>query len=159
MAIDITWVTDRIAVGGGIWVQEKMDELARMGVTHVIDMQIEFDDTPLGEAAGVEVLWNPVDDDFEPKGAEVFDRGVRFALGALERPDGKIFIHCAAGVHRAPMMTLAVLRATGHELDEAKQMIQTKRYVVDFAEVYVRSVERYMKSHGGTITAEQHSRR
>ncbi|HVP64477.1 MAG TPA: dual specificity protein phosphatase [candidate division Zixibacteria bacterium] len=159
MAIDITWVTDRIAVGGGIWVQEKMDELARMGVTHVIDMQIEFDDTPLGEAAGVEVLWNPVDDDFEPKSPEIFDRGVRFALGALEKTESKIFIHCAAGVHRAPMMTLAVLRALGHELNDAKQMIQTKRYAVDFAEVYVRSVERYMKHQGRTIAAEQQSRR
>ncbi|HEX8924404.1 MAG TPA: dual specificity protein phosphatase [Terriglobales bacterium] len=158
MAIDITWVTDRVAVGGGIWVQEKMEELVSMGVTHVIDMQIEFDDTPLGEAVGVEVLWNPVDDDFEPKSPEIFDRGVRFALAALEQPDAKVFIHCAAGVHRAPMMTLAVLRALGHELDEAKQMIQTKRYVVDFAEVYVRSVERYMKSHGGTVSAGQHSR-
>jgi protein-tyrosine phosphatase len=154
VAIDITWVTDRIAVGGGIWVQAKMDELARMGVTHVIDMQIEFDDTPLGEAAGVEVLWNPVDDDFEPKSPEIFDRGVRFALRARERPEAKVFVHCAAGVHRAPMMALAVLRALGHELSEAKQMIQTKRYVVDFAEVYVRSVERYMKSQGKAICAE-----
>jgi protein-tyrosine phosphatase len=159
VAIDITWVTDRIAVGGGIWVQEKMDELARMGVTHVIDMQIEFDDTPLGESAGVEVLWNPVDDDFEPKSPDIFDRGVKFALTALERPEAKVFIHCAAGVHRAPMMGLAVLRALGHELSDAKQMIQTKRYVVDFAEVYVRSVERYMKSHGNGIGAEQHSNR
>jgi len=158
VAIDITWVTDRIAVGGGIWVQEKMHELVCMGVTHVIDMQIEFDDTPLGEAAGVEVLWNPVDDDFEPKSPEIFERGVRFALAALERPEAKVFIHCAAGVHRAPMMALAVLRALGHELSEAKQMIQTKRYVVDFAEVYVRSVERYMKSQGKAISVEQPSK-
>jgi len=158
VAIDITWVTDRLAVGGGIWTQEKMQELASMGVTHVIDMQIEFDDTPLGEGAGVEVLWNPVDDDFEPKGPELFERGVSFALTALQRPDTKIFVHCAAGVHRAPMMMLAVLRSLGYELNEAKQIIQTKRYVVDFAEVYVRSVERYMKSRGKALAAEQHTK-
>ena len=28
-SMDMTWVTDRIAVGGGIWVQEKMAELVR----------------------------------------------------------------------------------------------------------------------------------
>ena len=50
--MDMTWVTDRIAVGGGIWVEERMAEVAQAGVTHVIDMQIEFDDTPLGEAGG-----------------------------------------------------------------------------------------------------------
>jgi protein-tyrosine phosphatase len=147
--MDMTWVTERIAVGGGIWVAEKMDEVVRAGVTHVIDMQIEFDDTELGENAGVEVLWNPVDDDFEPKHPVIFERGVNFALRALEQPGAKVFVHCAAGVHRAPMMALAVLCATGYKLEDAKKLIQTKRYVVDFAEVYVRSVEDFLKVYAG----------
>ena len=147
--MDMTWVTDRIAVGGGIWVEERMAEVARAGVTHVIDMQMEFDDTLLGERAGVEVLWNPVDDDFLPKGRAVFERGVNFALRALQEPRAKLFIHCAAGVHRAPMMALAVLCAVGYSLEQAKRMIQTKRYVVDFADVYVRSVEEFLKGSAG----------
>jgi protein-tyrosine phosphatase len=147
--MDMTWVTERIAVGGGIWVAERMDEVSRAGVTHVIDMQIEFDDTELGENAGVEVLWNPVDDDFEPKHPVIFERGVNFALRALEHPGAKVFVHCAAGVHRAPMMALAVLCATGYKLEDAKRLIQTKRYVVDFAEVYVRSVEEFLKGYAG----------
>jgi protein-tyrosine phosphatase len=147
--MDMTWVTDRIAVGGGIWMEERMAEVAAAGVTHVIDMQIEFDDTPLGRRVGVEVLWNPVDDDFMPKRPAVFERGVNFAMAALEDSQAKLFIHCAAGIHRAPMMALAVLCATGHSLEEAKQLIQTKRYVVDFAEVYVRSVEEFLKSYAG----------
>ena len=65
--MDITWVTDRIAVGGGIWTSDNMAKVAEAGITHVIDMQIEFDDRPLGVAHGVEVLWNPTDDDFESK--------------------------------------------------------------------------------------------
>jgi hypothetical protein len=48
-------------------------------------------------------------------------------------------------VHRAPMMALAVLCAMGYEMEEAKHLIQTRRYVVDFAEVYVRSVEDFLK--------------
>jgi protein-tyrosine phosphatase len=143
--MDMTWVTDRVAVGGGIWVAEKMEEVVREGVTHIIDMQIEFDDTELGEQAGVAVLWNPVDDDFEPKHPVILERGVNFALKALENPESKLFVHCAAGVHRAPMMALAVLCALGYSLDDAMRLIQTKRYVVDFAEVYVRSVEDFLK--------------
>ncbi len=149
--MDMTWITDRIAVGGGIWIPEKMAELARAGVTHIIDMQIEFDDTPLGHQFGVEVLWNPTDDDFKPKPPAIFERGVEFALKALEEDDAKLFIHCAAGVHRAPMMTLAVMRAMGWELEDAMELIQGRRYVVDFADVYVESVERFMKKY------EQHS--
>lgn len=144
--MDITWVTDQIAIGGGIWNEAKMMDVVRAGVTHIINMQIEFDDTPLAEPYGVEVLWNPIDDDFQPKPVEVFQRGVEFALKAMEDPQAKIFIHCAAGVHRAPMMTLAILRTMGWSLKEAKESIETLRPVVDFAEVYVRSVEDFMKA-------------
>jgi hypothetical protein len=58
-----------------------------------------------------------------------------------------VFIHCAAGVHRAPMMTLAVLRAMGFRLQDAMDMIQSRRQVVDFADVYVQSVEEFMRSY------------
>jgi protein-tyrosine phosphatase len=144
--MDMTWVTDRIAVGGGIWTDEKMIQVVKVGVTHIIDMQIEFDDTPLAEPYGVKVLWNPTDDDFEPKPAALLQRGVDFARTALAEKDSKLFIHCAAGVHRAPMMTLAVLRSMGWGLDVAMDTIQSRRPVVDFAEVYVKSVEDFVNS-------------
>jgi protein-tyrosine phosphatase len=143
--MDLTWITSRVALGGGIWTLEHMAEVARAGVTHVVDMQIEFDDTPLGEPFGIRVLWNPTEDDFQPKEPELLQRGVDFALEALEDGNAKVFIHCAAGVHRAAMMTLAILCAQGWELDEAMQTISSRRPVVDFAEVYVNSVERFLQ--------------
>lgn len=124
-----------------------MIEVVRAGVTHIIDMQIEFDDTPLAEPYGVKVLWNATDDDFHPKPPELLQRGVDFALEALDDNESKVFIHCAAGVHRAPMMTLAVLRAMGFKLQDAMDMIQSRRQVVDFADVYVQSVEEFMRSY------------
>ena len=142
--MDITWVTERIAVGGGIWNAENMAKVGREGVTHIIDMQLEFDDTPLGEDCGIAVLWNPTDDDFMLKPPELFQRGVEFAQEALKDPDKKIFIHCAAGVHRAPMMTLALLGWMGWELEEAMDLIESRRPVADFADVYVRSVEEFL---------------
>jgi protein-tyrosine phosphatase len=145
--MDMTWVTDRIAVGGGIWNDENMEELVRHGVTHIIDMQIEFDDRPLAQPYPVEVLFNPTDDDFLPKPPELFQVGVDFALEALDEPQNRIYIHCAAGVHRAPMMTLAILRVLGWSLQDAKALIQDRRYVVDFAECYVESVENFVKAY------------
>ena len=50
--MDMTWVTGRIAVGGGIWTAENMAAVARAGVTHIVDMQIEFDDTSLAKPHG-----------------------------------------------------------------------------------------------------------
>ncbi len=145
--MDMTWLTDRIAVGGGIWTEEKMIEVVQSGVTHIIDMQIEWDDTRLAAPYGVKVLWNPTDDDFRPKPPELFQRGVDFALAALDDAEARLFIHCAAGVHRAPMMTLAVLRALGFAADDAMEMIQRRRRVVDFADVYVQSVEEFIRSY------------
>ncbi len=148
VGMDMTWVTDRIAVGGGIWNAENMAEVARAGVTHIIDMQIEFDDTTLGKAQGIEVCWNPVDDDFESKPAEVFERGVEFGLAALDEDGTKLYIHCAAGVHRAPMMTLALLGVMGWTVEDAMDLIEKRRPVADFAEVYVESVESFLKGRG-----------
>lgn len=145
--MDMTWITDRMAVGGAIWDERRMLDVVEAGITHIIDMQIEFDDTLLAEPYFVEVLWNPVDDDFQPKPPEVFQLGVDFALRALEDPEAKLFIHCAAGVHRAPMMALALLRALGWGLEEAKLRIQSLRPVADFADVYVRSVEDFVRTY------------
>jgi len=162
--MDMTWVTDRIAVGGGIWTGEKMAQVADAGITHIIDMQIEFDDTALAEPHGIRVLWNPTDDDFQVKGQEVFQGAVDFALQALNGEAGlaeraaeaqagvqgngnRLFIHCAAGVHRAPMMTLAILRVLGYPLPEAMELIESRRPVVDFAAVYVRSVESFVRAY------------
>lgn len=148
--MDITWLTDRIAVGGGIWTAENMEQVAGLGITHVIDMQIEFDDTPLGRPLGIEVLWNPTDDDFQPKPRELFGRGLKFAENALEREEAKIFIHCAAGVHRAPMMALALLGSMGWSLEDAIQLIERRRPVADLAEVYVESVKRFLDGNHDT---------
>lgn len=147
--MDLTWVTDRIGVGGGIWNDQNMAELVRMGVTHVINMQIEFDDRPLAQTHPLAVCHNPTDDDFQPKPPPLFYKGVEFALQALDEPKCKVFIHCAAGVHRAPMMTLALLRVLGWELEDAKELIQRRRSVVDFADVYVESVEEFVRVYDG----------
>jgi len=148
--MDMTWVTGRIAVGGGIWNRENMAEVARAGVTHILDMQVEFDDTALAEPFEIEVLWNPMDDDLQPKKPEVFRRGVEFAIEALDQPGTKLYIHCAAGVHRAPMMALALLGALGWKVKEAVRLIEMRRPQADFADVYLRSVERFLQEYAAT---------
>jgi protein-tyrosine phosphatase len=86
-----------------------------------------------------------VDDDFEPEPAAMFERGVEFVGRALGEPETKVLIHCAAGVHRAPMMALAVLGAMGWKMGAAMELIQARRPVADFQDVYVRSVEEFLR--------------
>ena len=147
--IDLTWITDRLALGGGIWISANMAEVVRSGVTHIVDMQVEFDDSPLAKEFPVVVLWNPTDDDFQLKPPHLLQRGVDFALQALDEPECKVFVHCAAGVHRAPMMMLAIMGAMGWELGKAMDLIVTQRPCVDFAEVYVQSVRQFLREQVG----------
>jgi len=144
--MDMTWISERLAVGGGIWSAPNMAELAGMGVTHIINMQVEFDERALAEPHNIQVLWNPIEDDFQPKPPQVFARGVEFAQEALQQKGTKLFVHCAAGVHRGPTMALAILCSQGWQLEAAMRHIQENRYVVDWNEVYVRSVQNFLQS-------------
>ena len=45
------------------------------------------------------------------------------------------------------MMALAVLGSMGWKMEDAMQMIETRRPVADFADVYVESVEKFL-NHG-----------
>src|SRR5258706_3811276 len=56
--MDITWVTDRIAVGGGIWNPDNMAGVSPAGITPILDMQIQVPATPPAGPHGVIVIWN-----------------------------------------------------------------------------------------------------
>jgi hypothetical protein len=151
--LDISWVTERIAVGGWIETDEKREAVARLGITHVIDMAWESDDTPL-ERFGIRVLLNTTDDDFQVKSPELLQRGVEFARRALQEPGSKLFIHCVAGRHRGPMMTLAVLCGMGWSMEEGMRTIAKRRAVVDWAPAYVESVAVFLRSYSHNASAE-----
>lgn len=144
--MDIDFLTERLAVGGGIWTRASFDELKRAGFTHIINAQSEFDDRSLGGADGHDplVLDLGTDDDFEPKPAELFFRGVRFALDALAQPHARILVHCASGIHRGPMMALAILRALGYARADALRLLQARRPQAEFPDVYLDSVEAFL---------------
>ncbi len=144
--MDISKITERLGLGDGIWASDRMALIAAQGYTHIIDLQMEFDDTELAKPFGIAVLWNPTEDDFEPKPAEFFQRSVEFARQALEDDAARLYVHCAAGVHRAPITMAAILCASGFDLDDAIQLIQGRRPVADFPPVYVASLREYVET-------------
>lgn len=148
-ALDLDWITDRIALGGWIETEEKMRAVARQGITHIVNMAWEFDETALARTYGIRVLSNAVDDDFQPKPAEVLERGVEFAQASLRERATKVLIHCVAGRHRGPMMTLAVLCVLGWNMQDAMRWIAERRPTVDWAPVYVDSVRNFLKYRSG----------
>ena len=151
--LDYQFVTERLAIGGSIGTPANMRELSRAGITHVVNMQKEFDDSLLTDGSGIEVLWNGCEDDFLPKPAELFWKGVRFTLQALADPEAKVYFHCAAGVHRSPIMLLAVLRVLGHERRDAINMISDARPQANFPPIYLMSVEDFFCEYRASMRA------
>lgn len=149
--VDYQFVTERLAVGGHIGSAANMRGLAEAGITHVVNMQLEFDDSEITDGAGIQVLWNGCEDDFLPKPAEMFRIGVQFTLEALEDPKSKILFHCAAGVHRSPLMLLAVLRVLGYGRREAINMISDARPQASFPPIYLMSVEDFYRDYRASI--------
>jgi protein-tyrosine phosphatase len=141
---DYSFITERVAIGGGIWTKENFAAIRRAGFTHIVNTQVEFDDATLRDGdAGPEIFWLPVDDDFQPKPAEFFRCGVRYALQMLNQPDSLLLIHCASGVHRAPLLALALLRVLGFTRRDAVFLLRARRPQVDFPDVYLESVDRF----------------
>jgi protein-tyrosine phosphatase len=153
VVVDYQFVTERLAVGGSIGTIENMRELAQAGITHVVNMQHEFDDHSITDGTFVQVLWNACEDDFLPKPSELFWKGVLFTLEALVDPGAKVLFHCAAGVHRSPLMLLAVLRVIGYERRQAIDMIVDARPQANFPPVYIMSVEDFLREYLAALSS------
>ena|ERR1700739_1909602 len=143
MGVSFNFVTERIAVGGGISCKADVDQLVAAGITHVIDMCGDFDDHALNDSR-ITILWLPQVDDGEMRPPGDYRKGIQFAFAALGLPNTKVFPHCTAGLNRGPTMCYALLRAFGFPQPEAIARIRSARPDVLFYLVrnYLDSVER-----------------
>jgi protein-tyrosine phosphatase len=147
--LDMSWITTRLAVGGGLWTELALQAVERAGITHIINTQAEFDDRILLHPSRPpdcqpEIFWLGTDDDLEPKPPSYFHPGIRFALEVLSRPETKLLVHCASGIHRGPLLALAILRVLGFDRHDALRLLRTRRPQADFPEVYLDSVEAFL---------------
>jgi dual specificity phosphatase 3 len=120
------FVTARLATGGALTAAADVDVLVRSGITHVIDCRVEFDDGQL-LAQRLRYLYDPTEDDGEPKPPTWFAPGISFALQALSLPGYRIYVHCRAGVNRGPSMCYAIMRALGWEANDALNTVKAGR--------------------------------
>lgn len=132
---DFSFVTDRLATGGAIQSPADVAALVAAGVTHIVDCQLEFDDTSEFVKSGVTVLWNGVEDDGNPAthGPEWFGKSLAFALPALALPHNKVYAHCAAGCNRGPSTAMAIMLALGFTSSDAEALIRAARPQVTLA--------------------------
>lgn len=90
----------------------------------MVNMRSEFDD----EAAGLapeRYLYLPTTDDYAPSMVDLC-RGIEFIRREIKRGGG-VYVHCGAGVGRAPAMAAAYLVSTGLSPEEAWARIREVR--------------------------------
>ena len=131
--IDFTFITARLATGGGISSESDVQALKNAGVTAIIDCRIEFDDQHLLASSGLAYLWNGTADDGAVKPPEWFARSLTFALPLLAQPRHRIYAHCAAGINRGPSISSAIMMAWGLQPDVTEKMIRQARPQVGLA--------------------------
>ncbi|MBN1260828.1 MAG: dual specificity protein phosphatase family protein [Anaerolineae bacterium] len=107
--------------------QHRKRGLRRMqawGIRAVVNMREESDDAA-HSIAGEHYLWLPTPDDAVPS-LEALQRGAAFIAEQIAAGRG-VYVHCAAGVGRAPLMGAAYLVTTGMTPAAAWQTIRSAR--------------------------------
>jgi dual specificity phosphatase 3 len=151
-----SFVTPYLAVGGDLDTATQdvavgqLDELKRAGISHVIDVRVEWNDEHWvrDRHADVDYLHLGIDDAGQRVPDAWFDEGVAFAREAVES-GGVVLAHCHMGINRGPSMGFAILLAFGWDAREALDAIHAARPIA-----FVAYAEDALRWHHGEGSAE-----
>lgn len=119
-------------------------QLERAGINGTVNLRIEFDDAAHGLALE-HYCHLPTIDETPPTIAHLH-QGALF-IADVVGAGGKVFVHCAGGVGRAPSMAAAYLITQGHTLDEALALIQRGRPYVDILPDQMARLQEFEVAH------------
>lgn len=137
---NLHFVTAQLAIGGDLnafddtLAGEQLDDLLRLGITHVLDVRMEWDDaqTFTDRAPHVRYLHHGMDDAGQAVPAEWFERVVGWAEDAYRQdPDAVVLAHCHMGINRGPSVGFAILLALGWDPVEAIAAVRRARPVAN----------------------------
>jgi protein-tyrosine phosphatase len=115
------------------------DTLRDLGVKLVINMRVEQRPHKDVHESPLQLLWLPTfDSPFIPISIKYLHRGVKAALETINQ-GGKVYAHCAGGVHRGVAMGTAILIAQGHDAESAMDLVKSGRWVADPRAFYIRA--------------------
>jgi protein-tyrosine phosphatase len=150
----LTEITSLIYVGGQTD-QRGWSRLQRWGVGALVNVRVEWDDRRLGIRTP-HYLWLPAVDG-TPLSVERLAEGVAFIAEQLAAGRG-VYIHCAAGLGRGPMMAAAFFVARGLHTEEAIAFVGARRPFISLSKrqrARLRDFETYLHNGGLTSSVER----
>lgn len=132
-------VTPEIHVGGQ-YLRRGWERLHGRGITAVISMRGEIDDSALG-LLPPRYLYLPTVDNHAPPLAFLF-QGTVFIHEEIRR-GGRVYIHCWEGVGRAPTMAAAYLVSAGLTPAQAWQRVRDVRPFIRPTLAQIDQIERF----------------
>jgi protein-tyrosine phosphatase len=136
--VEFSRITEDLFIGTTPGVQD-YERLRELGVRLVINMRLEYRPWPDPHNPPLALLWLPtIDSPLVPISIRLLKRGAQAAVDTI-RQGGKVYTHCAGGVHRGVAMGAAVLIAQGRPPEEAMALIKARRRVADPGVFYIRN--------------------
>jgi hypothetical protein len=144
-------VTPQLYVGGQMNARGWRWLMGR-GLTASLNMRSEFDDARCG--VGPEGhLWLPTDDDHAPT-LEQLIQGTSFIREVIER-QGRVYVHCASGVGRAPTMAAAYLVSTGLSTEDALAVIRQVRPFIKPTPVQLAALNQFAMQVSSSLVGQR----
>lgn len=114
------------------------DRLRELGVGLVINMRVEFRPRRDFHPEPMPLLWLPTfDTPLIPIPVKALQRGANAALQTIQN-GGRVYAHCAYGIHRGVTMGAAILIAQGYAAEAAMTLIKEKRPQADPFAFHIR---------------------
>ncbi len=120
--------------------QKGKRHLEQQGIHYDVNLRIEFDDAAHGLALAHYCYLPTVDDDAPT--LEHLQQGAEFIEQAIES-GGKVYVHCAGGVGRAPTAAAAYLIRQGLTPDEALDFIGKARPFINPVPAQIEQLRRF----------------
>jgi len=132
-------ITPQIFVGPQYRMAGKR-KLERLGITGDVNLRVEFDDAAHGLALQHYCHLPTIDDDAPT--LEHLAEGAAF-IRKIVAGGGKVYIHCAGGVGRAPTLAAAWFITQGMSLNEALALIKKARPFIKIMPVQMAQLQHF----------------